>query len=153
MNVDQFLTMLDTAGDRLERASFKEPLDKAGEQFSQEVAGNFERQEDSRGELWKPHAPLTIKIHGEHPLLRLSYDMYRAATDLSNAAAIKRVEDRSITLGIDGTEIPYASRQDQGGGRVPQREFFYLNAESIDRVGEVLEDAAQPIIEGFVLTG
>lgn len=145
--------MLESAPRRLAQANFAPVLKDAGKQFGVEVAGNFDRNEGSDGVTWKPHAPLTIKLHGVHPLLRLSYAMYRAATDLEAAAATSLVEQRQITMGIDGNEIPYAWKQNEGFGRIPKREFYYLNGDSVERVGEVIEESALPIIESDVFRG
>lgn len=153
MQLDEFVAMLDGANDRLDKASFREALERAGKQFGQEVQRNFERQEDSSGTPWKPHAPLTIALHGVHPLLRLTYAMYQAATDLDAAGSTKLLKERSIMVGIDGTEIPYAIKQDEGAGRIPAREFFYLSEEGAERVQEVIEEELGPIVEGFVLKG
>lgn len=153
MRLDEFVEMLGTANDRLERADFREALEGAGVQFGEEVEGNFQRQEDSDGVPWKPHAPLTIALYGVHPLLRLTYAMYAAATDLRNSAAIMLLEDRRITIGIDGNEIPYAFKQDEGFGNIPAREFFYLNEGSIERVGGVIEEEGFRVIDSYVFPG
>jgi hypothetical protein len=150
MKMDEFLTMLATASDRLDKADFRPALRAAGEQFSDEVAGNFLREEDSDGNPWAPHAPLTIALHGVHPLLRLSYAMYRAATDLDAATALQLLEDRKITIGIDGNQIPYAWKQDEGAGRIPAREFFYLSGDSVERVGEAIEEAGFDVVNSYV---
>lgn len=153
MQLAEFVDMLGGVERRLESADFRKALRAAGEQFAEEVAGNFERQEDSDGAPWKPHAPLTIALHGVHPLLRLTYAMYRAGTNLDNAASVVLIEDRKITVGIDGNEIPYANRQDQGGGNIPAREFFYLNEDGIERVGDVIEEAGFEVINTQVFLG
>lgn len=136
--------------DRLERASFRDALVEAGKAFGEEVAGNFERNEDSEGQPWAPHAPLTVKLYGPHPLLRLTWAMHAAAIDLNNEAAKYLLEDRVITIGIDGNELPYAAVHDQGGGRIPKREFFYLNEQSQDRVGEVLEEECFKVVQDIL---
>lgn len=153
MQMDEFLEMLGGAADRLDNADLRPALRAAGNQFGDEVAGNFQRQEDSSGNPWAPHAPLTIALHGVHPLLRLSYAMYRAATDLDAAAAVSLLEDRKITIGIDGNEIPYAWKQDEGAGRIPAREFFYLNGDSVERVGDVIEEAGFDVVNSYVFPG
>lgn len=153
MQMDEFLDMLGGAADRLAKADFRPALRAAGDQFGQEVATNFLREEDSEGNPWKPHAPLTIALHGEHPLLRLTYAMHRAATDLNAAAALSLVEDRKITMGIDGSEIPYAWKQNEGAGRIPAREFFYLNGDSVERVGDVIEAAGYEVVSTQVFPG
>lgn len=151
MDVAEFLSELDSAQRRIRIVELDGPLVEAGKQFGKEVADNFQRQVGSDGSVWPPHATLTVKLHGPHPLLRLSYRMYRAATDLNDSAAKKVLSRRSITLGINGDEIPYAAVQDQGGGRIPQREFFYLSEDGQERVREVIEEAAYPIVVERVL--
>lgn len=151
MQPEEFLKMLESASERLANADFSLVLEAAGVQFGEEIEGNFERQVDSQGMPWKPHSPRTIELHGVHPLLRLTYAMYQAATDLRNSAATVLIEDRMIRIGIDGNEIPYAWRQDEGAGRIPQREFYYLNEDSIAKVGAVIEEEAFEVIQSKVL--
>jgi hypothetical protein len=134
----------------LESADYSEPLLESGKQFGKEVSGNFDRNEDFNGQPWKPHAPLTIKLHGEHPLLRLTYAMFNAAIDLQNSAAKYTLENNVITIGIDANQIPYANAQNEGFERIPQREFFYLNEDGQKAVGKVLEDSCFKIVTGVL---
>jgi len=147
MSPEDFIGLLGDIPGRLEQASFREPLNQAGYEFGEQVGQNFSRQVSSDGSPWPPHAPLTVRLHGPHPLLRLTWAMYAAATNPDDSAAKKILEDRQITLGIDGNEIPYAVKQNEGEGRIPQREFFYLSEEGEVAVRDILADASGPIMD------
>lgn len=151
MFAEDFVKLLEGADQRLEDASFTDPLEDAADQFGLEVTKNFERQEDSSGQPWLPHSPKTIRLHGEHPLLRLTWTMYAAAIDPNDSNSKKIVQPREVVFGIDGTKVPYAKRQNEGGGRVPQREFFYLTKDGEGEVKDVLAESAFVIIDGEVL--
>ncbi|MCR9295578.1 MAG: hypothetical protein NXI32_22910 [bacterium] len=146
MDAYEFANLLGAASGKLERESFKDPLEQAARSCAEFVGDNFQRQQAESGESWLPHAPLTIKLHGEHPLLRLTWTMYAAATNIDDPKAKKIIGDREIVFGIDGTEIPYARTQQSGEGRVPAREFFYVRDEDMLQVMDVFAEAAMPII-------
>lgn len=152
MFAEEFAQMLDAAPGKLADASFRGPLEQSAKLAGKAVEGNFVREEDRDGNPWKPHAALTIALYGEHPLLRLSYDMFHAATDPDDPNAKKIVGDRDIVFGIDGTEIPYARKQQSGSGRIPAREFFYLREEDQEAMRDQLAEDARPIIERDVLS-
>jgi hypothetical protein len=151
MDAEDFVTMLENAELRLAGASFRDALEDAGRAVNKAVEGNFDRQESSDGVPWAPHAPLTIALHGPHPLLRLTYDMFHAATNLDDPNAKKLVSDREIVFGVDGDAIPYARKQQSGAGRIPAREFFYLNEADSGAVTERFAAGAEQVIEREVL--
>ena len=153
MDLRDFIAELQAAPSRIERLDCRDALLPAADQFGQEIDGNFRREQDSNGADWLPHSPVTIALHGEHPLLRLSYAMYSAAVDYRNPASYHELSSQAITIGIDGNDIPYANRQDQGGGNVPQREYFYLNEDSQEIVRQVIDEALFPLIERRVFRG
>ena len=101
---------------------------QAGLDFQEAQGSNFDRAEDSQGNAWPAHAPLTIALYGPHPLLILSGDMKRAATGGAGAVFDIRVGKKKsvVILGISKVAIPYAWKHQHGSGRIPRREFFYL---------------------------
>lgn len=152
MSPEDFLTLLSKVPAKLERVALPDPLKQASYEVGEQVGQNFQRQVGPDGSAWKPHAPLTIKLHGPHPLLKLTGAMYAAATDPDDPNGKLIVEDRQLTMGIDGTEIPYAKVQNEGGigdsgNHIPQREFFYLTTEGADQVEDTFADAAGPLVE------
>lgn len=142
MLVDEFLTRLDEAPARLARVSYRDEMDLLAHDASRMIEGNFTREEDSEGNHWLPHSPVTTAKHGEHDLLRLSYDMFSAAVNPDDGNAVKELGDREVTFGVDGTVIPYARAQNQGYGRIPAREYFYLRARDLEAVMELFERRA-----------
>lgn len=113
-------------------ASQPDAVRKATEEIFAAVGGNFDRAEDDTGAPWKEHSPMTIALHGVHPLLILSGKMKEAA---SGGAGAKRIKDfdRSRTimkLGMGGGKKLGYWRSHQYGDparRVPKRKFFYLH--------------------------
>ena len=153
MDMQELVAVLGDAPRRLAESSFRGALDEAVDQFGNEIADNFLRAEDVGGSPWPEHAPLTVMLYGVHPLLRLTYKMYGAAIDADDPNALKILEDRRVTIGIDGTAIPYAWKQDEGAGRIPKREFFYLNDDGVERVGKIIEEAGFDVINAYVFPG
>lgn len=128
MTVDQFVKMMGKAA-KFGWGNQKEAAEKAGREFQALQAGNFDRAEDASGTPWKPHSPVTIAIHGPHPLLILSGDMKKAAT--GGAGSILKVKAGSkntvAIIGISKTAIPYAWFHQVGTVKMPRRQFFYLS--------------------------
>lgn len=152
MSPEDFLELLSEAPAKIESIGLPGPLKEAAYETGEQIGQNFQRQQNADGSPWPPHAPLTAKLHGPHPLLKLTWDMYGAATDPDDPHGKLLAEDRQITFGIDGNEIPYAKVQNEGGrgdsgNRIPKREFFYLT----EGAGQVVEDtfvtATSPLVE------
>lgn len=152
MEPEDFLTLLAEVPQKLETISLRDPLKQASYEVGEQVGQNFQRQVNEDGSPWPPHAPLTVKLYGAHPLLKLTLAMYGAATDPDDPHGKLLLEDRQITFGIDGTEIPYAKVQNEGGIResgnqIPQRDFFYLTEEGEQDVHDIFAQAAGPVVE------
>jgi len=151
MLLEDFAKELLETAERVESSDYREPLKIAGKTFGDEVGKNFLREESESGSAWPEHSPVTVAIYGPHPLLRLSYVMMTAATDYGNPGASMVLENNQITIGIDGNEIPYAATQNDGGGNIPAREFFYLNEDSQGLLGAELEINCISVIEEEVM--
>ncbi len=151
MDALKFLNMLSRAPSELRNADYSGPLNTGAQVVGELVSDNFARQEGSVGDTWLPHSPTTIKIHGPHPLLRLTWTMYAAATNPDDPKAKKLVSEREIVFGIDGTEIPYAITQQKGGGRIPQREFFYVRDQDVVHVSDAMTPGLKEILVTEVL--
>ena len=139
MLVEEFLERLDQAPARLARVSYRDELELLAHDACRMVEGNFTREEDSDGNHWAEHAPATIAKHGVHELLRLSYDMFKAAVNPEDLNAVMELTDREVTFGVSGAAIPYASIQNEGGGKIPQREYFYLREQDEEAVVELFQ--------------
>jgi hypothetical protein len=152
MSPEDFLQLLAEVPAKLDAMPMRDPLKQASYEVGEQVGQNFQRQVGADGSPWPSHAPMTVALHGEHPLLKLTYAMYDAATDPDDPSGKLLLEDRQITFGIDGTEIPYAQLQNEGGAgesgnRIPQREFFYLTEQGAEDVHDTFADAAGPLVE------
>lgn len=107
----------------------EDALRGAADAFQESQFTNFAAKEDSDGVPWKPHAPLTIALYGVHPLLRLEGIMKEAATGGSGSfqtVSIGRKVSR-IQVGISKVAVPYAKTHQDGRGRIPRRQFYYLH--------------------------
>ena len=100
---------------------------------------NFALKEGSDGKSWPPHAPLTIKIHGPHPLLILSDTMRSAVAGEAGPGSVFRDEFRSFET---GTDLIYARTHQEGDAsrNIPQREFLYASENVQDECQEELAD-------------
>jgi phage gpG-like protein len=96
----------------------------------------FTSQVDSDGTPWPPHAPATVAMYGEHPLLILTGAMF---DDLMGSALI--ADRRSNTDISFGTDIEYAPTHQYGdpSRNIPRREFLYWRQDALDRISDVAE--------------
>lgn len=144
--LDEFQADLAAAAQKLAgKLGFHVPLEACKEPIRAGVADIFEQQVDSSGSHWPPHAPLTVKLHGPHPLLILSGKMHAAA--LGGSGATEGNSGDELQLGIDAEAIPYAAVHQTGGGNnIPQREFFYVTEQALDACAEIVADHAVSLL-------
>lgn len=115
-------------------AAFSAPigvLDDCAEELRQGFDDNFSRGGNSEGP-WPPHSPVTVAIHGPHPLLILSGAMRAATTEQGAPGAIEQIGPRGLDMSIDLQQIPYARAQNLGHNRIPQREFHVVDESRAD---------------------
>ena len=100
---------------------------------------NFALEQDAWGNTWAPHAPLTIKLYGPHPILILSSTMVHAATTTGAPGNVVIVEDRTFIVGVD---LPYAATQQFGdpSRNIPARPFEDASEETIERLAVMTGD-------------
>lgn len=155
MSPEEFQQLLNRTADTCESGDVSFALRGTVPAFHNGFGGNFVRREDPQGITWAPHAPLTIRLYGIHPLLILSGAMMAAAADEGSPGNITRVADggRTLELGISGGEIPYAWQHQAGTDRIPRREFLYASEETVDNVVERFADDMQDLLFGWQLTG
>ncbi len=147
MELEEFADELLKIPERMAALSFRDTLEDAANEASESIGNNFQRCEDSNGNPWPPHSPTTIRLHGPHPLLKLTWTMYHAATNIDDPNAIKRLEDRSIVFGISGSGVPYVNKQNEGEGIIPRREFFYIGIHELPRIDRVVADGVDKQME------
>lgn len=116
-----------------------EAVSAAADKVFESVGGNFDRAEDAGGEAWPAHSPVTIAMHGVHPLLILSGRLKRAATGGSESVRIKNFPRGKTVYGLGvSPSIPYWRVHQKGSAgppRIPRRQYFYLSRQ--DRPGIV----------------
>lgn len=147
MYAEDFVELLERVPEKLASASYREALEQTSYEVAERMGENYVRQEDSSGNPWPPHAPLTVKLHGVHPLLKLSHAMYAATINPDDPNAKKTLGDREVVFGVDGNELPYATKQNEGAGRIPRREFFYLRSDAVDGVVDKFASLAGVVVE------
>lgn len=114
--------------------------------IQEDIGQHFEDKVDSDGRQWPPHAPLTVALHGPHPLLVLT-GLLRSAAARRGYGSHLSIEPGGLVYGVDGSAIPYAAKHQHGFGVIPQREFMYLSDEAIRTCGEILgSHAAQGVL-------
>lgn len=111
-----------------------EAIDGAIRDFHSSVDMNFARQEQPDGTRWPKHAPLTVLLHGPHPLLILTGRLKAAATGGSGSYRRKIAFKGRVVeqVGVRASAVPYAVVQQKGGrgsggNYVPKRSYHYLN--------------------------
>ncbi len=137
---DEFIHELD----EMDRIAQEAPIardmqDQIAQIIYDGIALNFALSQDAWGNVWAPHAPLTIKMYGVHPLLILSSAMVTAATNTGAPGNVVEVQDRSFMVGVD---LPYAATQQFGdqSKNIPARPFFDPSDETIERLGTLAGD-------------
>lgn len=117
------------------------PLDETLEAcrlvLQQGVREGFNSSADPEtGASWPPR-----KVEGDgHPLLVDTGKMMQAATG-GGAGGIKEVDGRSLTIGVRGSSVPYASIHQEGSARMPQRRFLSASEKTLDECGDLIADA------------
>lgn len=86
------------------------------------VENNYSRQVDSNGAVWPPR-----KDNLPHPLLILSTAMLDAST--GGIGSLVRYTRDGVEMGVRSDIVPYAEIHQYGSSRIPQRQYFYLNAQ------------------------
>lgn len=114
---------------------FESVLDILHEGFS----SNFDQTRAPYGQ-WPTHSPMTIALHGVHPLLILTGAMKAAVTQ---SGAASRIEEITQTEAIIGTSLFYASYQQygtNGPNPIPARPFLWLEGDYVDQLHERFAD-------------
>lgn len=124
----------------------EEPLDETFRAMlsplRQGFANNFERRVGSTGMAWPPR-----KDSLDHPLLILSGALLAAVTG-TGAGSIEVIEARELRVGVDKSVdiggIPGAAVHNFGfpDRNIPQREYLYASADTLDQCAAVLVEGA-----------
>lgn len=123
-------------GQTLMNDSFEEPLSKCSEEMRNGFVEIFANQKSSTGDIWPPHSPVTIQLHGEHPLLILSGDLHE---QLTSGTGISESSERRVSV---GTDLEYADWNNDGTEKIPAREFMYIPEDAqnacVEHIGDYI---------------
>lgn len=136
MSPEDFIILLNDAGEQAESGSMREALHGCVKILHEGFETNFLRAEDASGASWPVR-----KDDLPHPLLILHGDLIEAARDVGNPNNLLHVDDRELVTGISGSGVPYAATHNYGRENIPQREFLYANEEVQEACEEVMADA------------
>lgn len=100
--------------------------------------GYFASSAGPSGEPWAPNAPLTILKKGHGIVLRETYELEASLTGAS-ATSIRKIGSDNLEF---GTSREWAWVHQEGGGKIPQREFLGMNEDSMKDVLDIVADAA-----------
>ena len=131
-------------GNQLENGSFEPAFNRVMPLLHDAFADNFANTKAPSG-TWPPHSPVTVKIHGPHPLLILSGALLRSVTESGSDGNVEFVSAREMAV---GTSLFYAGWQQHGTTKIPPRMFLWVNAEWVGRIGDEFQAAATEIIFG-----
>jgi hypothetical protein len=141
---------------RMKQESFSLPIQEAVRLVHESVGKNFDRQVDNRGQAWKPHGPITVKLYGQHPLLQYSGDMRRAAEG-GPGVQYKQVT-RGVHMGFVQRLVHRANLTSKGGPSVdargpfivPGRRFYYLHEDDKPQLHKAVEEKLSPIMRRII---
>jgi phage gpG-like protein len=123
-------------GDELFNMDFGPVFESLIDPVHEGVAENFDATRSPSGK-WPPHSPVTIMLHGPHPLLVLSGTMKAAVTSRGSSGRIEEFTRDSLTF---GTDLFYAPYQQYGTRKIPARPFLWLEGSYVDRITDMFAD-------------
>lgn len=107
--------------------------------------GFFASSAGPTGEAWAPLSPVTIKKKGHGIILRETYEL-EASLIGSSTTSIRRTTDKELEF---GTSREWAWIHQNGGVKMPQREFLGINDDGMEKVLDVVADAAVRMMFGI----
>jgi phage gpG-like protein len=144
LDVRGFTQLLNNLVDRFENDPMTGALEACTEPVSRGFFEIFLAAEDSSGNAWPAHSPVTTALYGPHPLEILSGALLESLRSEGSQGNVKIVSDRELSW---GTSIDYAAIQNYGGHRgfaeIPQREFIYwtdsMKDGSVEKIWEYID--------------
>lgn len=107
--------------------------------FHQGIIANFDNTQAPYGQ-WPPHSPMTIAIHGPHPLLILTGAMKRSVTQRGADERIEEIMRNEMNIGSSLFYAPYQQFGTNGPNPIPARPFLWLESSYVDRLHEQFAD-------------
>lgn len=131
-------------GDELLGMDFGPVFDSLIDPVHAGFVDNFDRTQAPYGR-WPPHSPVTIMLHGPHPLLILSGTMKAAVSTRGSTGRIEELTPESLTI---GTDLFYAPWQQYGTRKIPARPFLWLEGSHVDRITDLFADGVLERLSG-----
>jgi len=100
--------------------------------------GYFASSAGPDGQPWAPNRPRTVQKKGHGIILRETWELQNSLTG-TNDKSIREIQPTMLEF---GTNRPWAWLHQEGGRKVPQRQFIGMNDAAIDDVVNVVADAA-----------
>jgi phage gpG-like protein len=147
VDVERFVDLMQATISQLEAFDFAPVFTSMLETLHQGFESNFDQTRAPYGQ-WPPHSPMTIAIHGPHPLLILTGVMKRSVTQ---SGVEGRIEDIMKNEAIIGTSLFYAPYQQfgtSGPHPIPARPFLWLEGSYVDRLHERFVDEVESRLFG-----
>lgn len=120
-------------GASLESQDMRPVFESMVETVNEGIGMNFANASGPMGK-WPPHAELTIKLYGPHPLLILTGAMRNSLINRNTEGRVEIFGDRTLEI---GTDLFYAKVQQYGGGNIPARPYVWLAKVYIDELQEI----------------
>lgn len=124
----------------LESAKWQDVIDALQEM----EAGFFASSAGPSGAPWAPLAPYTVKKKNSTIILRETDELI-GSLSATNGSSIRKINADSIDF---GTNRAWAWVHQDGGSKIPQREFLGISDEGMTDVLDIVADAAVEMMFG-----
>jgi len=111
------------------------------DQALQGIRDNFTSSADPDNQSW----PARKVVGDGHPLLIDTGKLMQAATG-GGAGRLSQVTSRELALGVNPSVVPYAAVHNNGGSKMPKREYMGNRPERLDAIEEIIADAGLEIL-------
>lgn len=123
--------------------SLRKPFNKSGVYLEKAIGKRFSSGGGSKGG-WKPLKASTIKRHPHRAGGKPLNDTGRLKQS-ATSGAYKRIAGKQMRF-VLGTSVVYGPSHNFGYRHIPQREFFYADAEDEKAIRKIFEDFVRGII-------
>jgi len=144
MLAENAVAEMSALADRIANESLTPLWPEVTEVAHQSFRDNFTSSASPDGLDWPPRK----RIGDGHPLLIDTGALLQAVVD-GGPGNITAGSDRQLTLGVDGSVIPYAATHNYGReeANIPEREFLGLKVEHEDQIEDMIAGAIEPLFE------
>lgn len=119
--------------------SYKPAMEQTEQDLAAEHAERWPRAVSPDGTPWPALAESTVKRKGHSRILVDTTLLSESVINPEHPQHVREVLDTGLTF---GTAVPYGIFHQQGGPKLPRREFLGMNEESVDQVANRVADHA-----------